>query len=92
MVARTRLAAAASRGASTPSTVRIRVRTSSAERDAGGWIPSAICRVSESADSPPNDVVTNPVGVTNSVASGSTACDVSSSSTCFKSNQRLNHA
>src|SRR5438067_7581408 len=75
-----------------PSTVRIRERTSSAERDEDWLIASAICRVSESAVSPPNDVVTKPVGVTNSVASDSTSWDDSSSSTFFMSNQRLNHA
>ena len=75
-----------------PSTARMRARTSFGASGAGVRIASAICRVSDSAVSPPNDVVTKPVGVTNSVDSCSTACDVSSSSASFISNQRLNHA
>src|SRR5580765_3553791 len=81
---------AALRQSSTPSTLRIRARRSSAESDDGVWISAAICRVRESAVSPPSDVVTKPVGVTYSVASVSIACDDSSSSTFFISNQRLN--
>ena len=74
------------------SVLRIRERTSSAESDPGVRTWFASCRVSESAVSPPKDVVTKPVGVTNSDASDSTACDVSSSSTFLTSNKRLNHA
>jgi len=57
------LAKGSMRGISMPKTARMRLRVSSIGPAGGVGIAAAICRVSDSAVSPPNDVVTNPVGV-----------------------------